>query len=114
MARLNIALILVLAMTPALAYAGADSGIAANSASCSFSEWINAQPGNTRIDENAEKIVLREQWRQNLGIDIFYAYFKAKEVESKVREKTSVRIFRIKGRPEFKNNEAKYIFKTKF
>jgi len=114
MTRPTVILILVLIVAPVLAYAGADSGIATGSASCSFTEWINSQPGDKKIDENAEKIVLREQWKQNLGIDVFYLYFKAKEVESKVREKTSVRIFRIKGKPEFKSNEAKYTFSIKF
>lgn len=84
------------------------------SPSCSFSEWVNAETGDKSIDENAEKIILREQWKRTIGIDVFYPYFKAKEVESVVKRKTSVRVFKIKGRPEFKNNEAKYIFRIKF
>lgn len=115
MFKLIIILIAGFIITPICAYAGADSGLAAaGTASCSFSEWVNAQPGNGQVDENAEKIVLREQWARNLGIDVFYPYFKAKEVETKVREKASIRVFKVKGKPEFKNNEAKYTFTIKF
>ncbi|MCX5687140.1 MAG: hypothetical protein NTV71_00600 [Candidatus Omnitrophica bacterium] len=97
---------------PIYAYAG--SGLATGAISCSFSEWVNIQPSNKPIDENTEKIILRDQWERNIGIDIFYPYFKAKELELKVGEKTSVRILKLKGKPEFKSNEAKYIFSIKF
>jgi hypothetical protein len=99
---------------PIYAYAGTESGLAVSATSCSFCEWVNALPDNKSIDENAEKLILREQWERNIGIDIFYPYFKAKELESKIRQKTSVRVFKIKGSPEFKSTEAKYIFSIKF
>ncbi len=99
---------------PICAYAGADSGLAVGAISCSFSEWVNIQLSNKPIDENVEKIILREQWEKNIGIDIFYPYFKAKELESKVKQKASFRVLKIKGKPEFKSNEAKYIFTIKF
>ncbi|MDO8602620.1 MAG: hypothetical protein Q7O04_02085 [Candidatus Omnitrophota bacterium] len=99
---------------PVCAYAGADSGLTAGVISGSFSEWVNTKPNNNTPDEAAEKILIREQWEKQLGIDIFYPYFKAKEIETKVREKTSVRVFKIKGKPEFKSNEAKYTFSIKF
>ena len=114
MIRLTVILIISLAIIPSYAYAAADSGLAINVSSCSFSEWVNTRPADKSIDENAEKILLREQWERNIGIDLFYPYFKAKELESKVREKTSVRILKLKGKPEFKNNEAKYTFSIKF
>jgi len=99
---------------PICAHAGADSGLASGAISCSFSEWVNIQPSNKPIDENAEKIILRDQWERAIGIDIFYPYFKAKELESKVREKTSVRVLKMRGKSEFKSNEAKYTFFIKF
>ncbi|MDP2981126.1 MAG: hypothetical protein Q8N67_03570 [Candidatus Omnitrophota bacterium] len=114
MFRLVILLIMVSIIIPICAYAGAESGLAVSAASCSFSEWVNAQPDNKSIDDNAEKIVLREQWERNIGIDIFYPYFRAKELESKVKEKTSVSVFKARGRSEFKTNEAKYTFTIKF
>jgi hypothetical protein len=114
MFRLAILLIMVSIIVPVCAYAGAESGLAVSTASCSFSEWVNAHPDNKAIDDNAEKIIIREQWERNIGIDIFYPYFKARELESKVRENTSVRILKLKGRSEFKSNEAKYTFSIKF
>ena len=99
---------------PVCGYAGTDSGLIAGAISSSFSEWVNVAPPDKQIDEAVESITIREQWERNLGIDIFYPYFKAKELESKVREKTSVRILKLKGKAEFKNNEAKYIFKVRF
>jgi hypothetical protein len=113
----KIVVILMLAgfiIMPVCAYAAAESGLTAGATSCSFSEWMNAQPGNKPTDENAEKILIREQWKRNIGIDIFYPYFKAKELESKVREKSSIRVFKLKGKPQFKSDEARYIFSVKF
>lgn len=114
MFRLTILLIMVSIVVPVCAYAAAESGLAVCAASCSFAEWVNSQPGNKPIDDNAEKIVLREQWERNIGIDLFYPYFKTKELETKVGEKTSVRILKLRGKSEFKSNEAKYTFTIKF
>ncbi len=114
MFRLAILLIMVSIIIPICVYAGAESGLAVRPPSCSFSEWVNAEPSNKPIEENAEKILLREQWERNIGIDIFYPYFRAKELESKVKEKTSVRVFKARGKSEFKSNEAKYTFTIKF
>jgi len=115
MLKLNAIIVAGFIMIPICAYAGADSSPAAASVtSCSFSEWVNTKPCGNANNETAEKLILREQWERQLGIDIFYPYFKAKELETKVREKTSVRIFKIKGKPEFKTNEAKYTFTIRF
>ena len=115
MFKLTVILIAGFIIIPTCAYAGADSCLASGATmSCSFSEWVNVQPDNKPIDENAENILIRDQWERNIGIDIFYPYFKAKELESKVREKTSVRVLKLKGRSEFKTNEAKYTFSIKF
>jgi hypothetical protein len=110
-----IILMIAFIVIPVCAYAGgAESGLAISVSSSSFSEWVNAGPRDKPIDENAEKIVLREAWEKAIGIDIFYPYFKAKELESKIKEKSSVRVLKLKGKPEFKSNEAKYIFSIKF
>lgn len=114
MFKLVIILIIGFIIMPAAAYAAVDSGLIGGAASGSFPEWVNAPSDNKPMDEDAEKIVLREQWKRNIGIDIFYPYFKAKELESSVRKKTSVRVFKIRGKPEFKTNEAKYTFSIKF
>ncbi len=115
MLKLNALIIASLIMITVCAYAGTDSSLAVlGSASCSFSEWVNSKPCNNANDEAIENIILREQWENQLGIDIFSPYFKAKELETKVREKTSIRVFKIRGKPEFKSNEAKYTFTIKF
>lgn len=115
MPKLNALIIASLIMIPICAYAGTDSSpVTAGVTSCSFFEWVNTKPCGNANDEDREKIILREQWERQLGIDIFYPYFKAKELETKVREKTSVRLFKIRGKSAFKTNEAKYTFTIKF
>ena len=114
MFRLSIFLTACFIIMPICAYAGTESSLAVGAISCSFSDWVNAQPDNKPVNDAAEKMLIREQWERNIGIDIFYPYFKAKEVEKKVSEKASIRIFKVRGKPEFKTNEAKYIFSIKF
>jgi hypothetical protein len=77
-------------------------------------ELLNAQAYAAPIDKEGERKILREKWERLLGIDIFYPYFKAKELEDWVSEKATVKFFNLKGRPAFKDNEIKYIFKVKF
>ncbi len=62
----------------------------------------------------SEKEILREKWSNLLGIDIFLPYFKAKEIEDKISEKASIKIYKMKGKPVFENSQVKYVFKTKF
>jgi hypothetical protein len=114
MIKITILLIIAFIILPVCVCAGAESGLAAGVTSCSFPEWVNTKTSNNSIEENDEKILLREQWERNLGMDIFYPYFKAEELESKVKEKTSVKIFKVRGKAEFKSNEAKYTFNIKF
>jgi len=101
-------------MTVVYGYAGTDSGSVVGATSCSFAEWLNTESQNKQIDEQAEKIAIREQWERGLGIDLFSPYFKAKELESMVSEKASVRVFKIKGKPEVREDSAKFIFRLKF
>ena len=62
----------------------------------------------------SEKEILREKWSDLLGIDIFMPYFKAKEIEEKISEKASIKIYKMKGKPVFENSQVKYVFKAKF
>jgi hypothetical protein len=80
----------------------------------SFLDFINKKAYAATIDEKEEKRILRKKWEELLGIDIFYPYFKAKEVESWVRDKASVEFFKLRGRPKFDDDQIKYIFKVKF
>jgi len=80
----------------------------------SFFDFLDKKAFASTIDKKEEKRILREKWKKLLGLDIFYPYFKAKEVEDWVKDKASVRFFKIKGRPKFDDNQVKYIFKVKF
>ncbi|MCD6228183.1 MAG: hypothetical protein J7K17_01715 [Candidatus Omnitrophica bacterium] len=79
-----------------------------------FLTWINTPAYAEVIDKGKEKKRLRKVWEKMLGVDIFYPYFKAKEVEDWVKEKAKVQFFKIKGKPEFNNDKVQYIFKIKF
>ena len=79
-----------------------------------FFDFINRKAYAAKIDENEEKKILREKWKKLLGIDIFYPYFKAKEVEDWVSEKVSIRIFNMRGRPKLEKNKITYTFKVNF
>ncbi len=65
------------------------------------------------IDERQR---LREEWREFLGLDVFYPYFKAHDVEEYIREKSAVKLFNLRGKAEFNRNskEVRYIFRNKF
>jgi hypothetical protein len=80
-----------------------------------FGKWFNAQ-ASRRTDSRTEKEQLREQWEEFLGIDVFYPYFKARQVEKYVQEKTRVDFFNFKGKAEFETGSSsfRYIFKKKF
>jgi hypothetical protein len=65
---------------------------------------------------DAERKKIREEWKEFLGLDVFYPYFKAQEIEDYVQKKATVKLFNLHGKPEF-NKESKgvkYIFKSKF
>jgi hypothetical protein len=61
-----------------------------------------------------DKTVIREEWSRVLGVDIFYPYFKAQEIEDWVAEKGSIKIGNLKGKPRFEDNKFRYIFKMMF
>lgn len=79
-----------------------------------FLDFVNKNAYAATIDEGKERGILREKWKELLRIDIFYTYFKAKEVEEWVSQKASVNFFNIKGQPKLENSQIKYIFKVKF
>ena len=61
-----------------------------------------------------EKKVIRTQWQQALGVDVWVPYYKAKEIEDRVSDKFSVKVFKLKGKPKCDENECRYTFSTKF
>jgi hypothetical protein len=62
----------------------------------------------------SQEKLIRQEWERVLGIDVWYPYYKAKEVEAWVKEKCSVRVFKFKGRPEFSKRGFTYTFKARF
>lgn len=61
-----------------------------------------------------EQQMLRQAWKDALGIDIWYPYYQAKKVEGWVKKKCSVRIFKLKGEPLIEKGRVMYSFKTAF
>lgn len=106
---LCLAVMLIIA-TPLYAENGI-TGVVDGATACSFTEWLNPRPKAPYIDEKQK---IREDWERTLGVDIFHPYFKVKKLESRIQDKCAVRFLNIKGRLQFKENEAKYIFSIKF
>ncbi|MBU1062321.1 MAG: hypothetical protein KJ957_01930 [Candidatus Omnitrophica bacterium] len=79
-----------------------------------FSDWINTRNYTYYINKKEEKEKLREEWKNMLGLDIFYPYFKANEIKSRTEEKISVKIFNIKGKLELRKDQAFFTFRMKF
>lgn len=79
-----------------------------------FSDWINERGYYIKVGDRSEKEKIRWQWKRALGIDLFFPYFKAKEIAKKTESKTKTKVFRLKGKAKIKKDEVKYIFKLKF
>ena len=81
----------------------------------SFLDFINSKAYAEVISPEEERKILRKKWKKMLGSDIFYAYYKAKEVEDWFEDKGSVNLFnKIKGKPTFYNKSVEYKFKLIF
>jgi hypothetical protein len=61
-----------------------------------------------------EKEMIRRQWQDAFGVDVWFAYYKAKEVEDWVKQRLSVRIGRFKGEPVVDRTRVFYTFKSRF
>ncbi|MEW6101485.1 MAG: hypothetical protein AB1481_04240 [Candidatus Omnitrophota bacterium] len=61
-----------------------------------------------------EKELIRQAWKKAFGMDVWYPYYKAKDVERWVKKRLSVKIFKLKGEPEFEKNRILYTFKVKY
>jgi hypothetical protein len=72
---------------------------------------FNALYNKRKLDE---KKLIRMAWKKVFGLDVWYPYYKAKEIEDWVKERFSLRIHGFKGRPKFENDQILYVFKKKF
>ena len=86
----------------------------ANKKSYFILEWLEESAYSSNIDQQKEKDVLRKKWEDLIGVDIFYPYFKAKEVEKVVGDATKIQVFDMTGKTEIKKGRVQYIFKRKF
>jgi hypothetical protein len=82
----------------------------------SIMELFKSKAFATPVDSDGDRKKIREEWKEFLGLDVFYPYFKAKDIEAYVQKKSTVKFFNLRGRPEFSNKskEVKYIFKKRF
>jgi hypothetical protein len=83
----------------------------------SFWGWLNNTAYAHNVNKsNDNKQTIRQNWQNFFGgVDIFYAYFKAKETEEWIEGKGEFTIFKhIKGKPEIKTEHVKYIFYSNF
>jgi hypothetical protein len=64
-----------------------------------------------RIDEKA---VLRQEWAEAFGFDVWSPYYKYKEIEKLVKKKLSVQVFKLKGEPRLEKGKIFYVFAATF
>ncbi len=79
-----------------------------------FWDFIEKKVREDTIRRNEEKRIIREAWEEWLGVDIWYPYFKAKEIEDWICDRFRVRIFRFKGRMRFEKERITYTFRMQF
>lgn len=72
-------------------------------------DMVNMRP------QTDEKQIVRDMWTKACGgIDIWYPYFKVKEVENKIKKKLSFKIFKCKCTPKFEKNSYMYTCRKSF
>jgi hypothetical protein len=76
----------------------------------SFRDCINT----VKRDAGDDTDILRAEWKEALGADIFFAYFKTKEITNKIEEKSKFKLFSMLGKAAIKENSATYTFSHKF
>jgi hypothetical protein len=83
-------------------------------ASVSFFDLLNNRAYADQVDKESERDIIRRQWSDALGLDVFYPYFEMKKVETFVKEKARVKIWGYRGSADFDDNTVQYTFKKKF
>jgi hypothetical protein len=64
-----------------------------------------------KIDEEKK---WRQEWEKAFNIDVWYPYYKTKDVEKWVKKRLSIKIFKLKGEPQFERKHFYYTFTAKF
>ena len=76
----------------------------------SFCDCVNTVKKDTKDDADT----LRAEWKEALGVDIFFLHFKTKEITNKIEEKSKFKLFSMRGKATIKKNSATYAFSRKF
>jgi len=76
----------------------------------SFCDRVNTLKRDTKDDAD----VLRAEWKQALGVDIFFLHFKAKEITHNIEERSRFKLFNMCGKATIKENSVTYAFNHKF
>lgn len=61
-----------------------------------------------------EKAILRREWEEAFGFDVWSPYYKYKEIEKVVKKKFSVQVFKLKGEPRVEKGKIFYVFAGTF
>jgi hypothetical protein len=74
-------------------------------------QWFWTKP---EIDEKSESAQLLKEWEEMLGVDIFYAYFKAQEARKAIRNKCSFRVCGMRLTGDYRDGKIFLVLKKKF
>jgi len=74
-------------------------------------DWFWTEP---EIDEKSESAELLQEWEDMLGVDIFYAYFKAQEARRKIKDKFSFRVCGMRASADYRDGKIYLVLKRKF
>ena len=61
-----------------------------------------------------EKVILRREWEEAFGFDVWAPYYKYKKIEKLIKKKLSVQVFKFKGEPLVEKGNIFYVFAVTF
>ena len=109
--KLILSMVILFMATPLYADKAVEPISIINRVECtSFCDWVNIAKRDTKDDAD----ILRAEWKEALGVDIFYLHFEAKEITHKIEEKSQFRLFNMHGKATIKQDSAIYTFSHKF
>jgi hypothetical protein len=76
-----------------------------------FLQWFWTEP---KINEKSDSAQLLKEWEDMLGVNVFYAYFKAQEARNAIKEKCTFKICGMKASVYYRNDKIYLVFKRKF
>ncbi len=79
-----------------------------------FFDVINQKVYAATVEKKEEKKILRAKWKTVFGVDLFYPYYKAKEIEDWITDRFKIKFFKMSGKPKLADDQFKYTFTSKF